>query len=764
MKFFHLFILTFLLRVTLVAQKKPEIGLVLSGGGAKGLAHIGVLEVLDEVGLKVNYITGASMGSIIGALYAIGYTGDSIHKIAMSEKWEILLTNQVSLEYLPPEEKSEYGQFNLELSYENKKLNTPNGLLDGHLLGLELSRLTLPVSDRKKFTEFPIPYKCVAANIEKGTVEILDSGNIVQAISASMAIPSLFKPVEFNGMFLIDGGVLRVFPVSELKEMGADIVIGVNVSAGTLPAKKLGSIPSVLFQSIFLAGSVDFLKQKKNVDYLIEPPLSNYSAADFGKVDSLIKLGRQQAELLRPSFIQLKDSLEKLYPGQYTRNVVLPVKKDISYVELEVKGLKKYPETYVLAGLKLPKEGTVNIEDLNININLLVATRDFRKISYETIYEKERNGNKLLIYVQESSRYTAQMDINYNTLFKSSVILNLTARNLGIQNSKLVSSLNIGDNIRIKAAYKIYVGNKRMGQICAGTFFDQFDLPSSPGNGSVLLFSKLQKMNQYGFNLQYNQRVSTNLILLSSLARDFYSIKTLIDANEDVTHIQSNNYALNAGFLYNSLNITNYPTAGWKVYLNASQILNYKYRFVDNNNEEINSDQVMTAIGKQNAPNKDFQQIYLSVSNCFKIIRKTIFLNSFYSGLTFNTPVTYSHFYKTGGLRENFIGNVPVAGMKEFSHRSSPFLMNNIVSYQPGIQQQILKPFYLILRTSISAISDQIENIDFGSNQVEKRINGISLTTAYNSPAGPLEFSLIRSNQFRDYMIYVNFGYNFFNR
>src|ERR1700760_374667 len=233
----HLFICFLLLQLAGRASAqsgqpgpRPKIGVVLSGGGAKGLAHIGILKAIDSAGLKVDYITGTSMGSIIGGLYAIGYPADSIEKIARGIDWDLLLSNQSNMRSMIMDEKGEYGRYDIELPWVNHWFRFSTGVIEGQELWLKFSELFRPVYKIKDFSKFSIPFRCIATDVSTGDAVVLDSGEIVPALRASMAIPSVFTAVEYNGHKLVDGGVVRNFPVTDVREMGASYVIGSNVS------------------------------------------------------------------------------------------------------------------------------------------------------------------------------------------------------------------------------------------------------------------------------------------------------------------------------------------------------------------------------------------------------------------------------------------------------------------------------------------------------------------------------------------------------
>ncbi|HTS44119.1 MAG TPA: patatin-like phospholipase family protein, partial [Puia sp.] len=236
---------------------RPKIGLALSGGGAKGLAHIGILKAIDSAGLKIDYITGTSMGAIIGSLYAVGYSADSIEKIARKIDWDQVLSNQYPLKNIIMEEKSEYGKYELELPWVNHWFRLSTGVLEGQELWLKFSQLLFPVYNIKNFTQFPIPFKCIATDISTGEAVVLDSGEIISAVRASMAIPSLFTAVPYNGRLLVDGGIVRNFPVRDVREMGANIVIGSNVANGLLSVDKVNNALQVLLQVAFFREAED---------------------------------------------------------------------------------------------------------------------------------------------------------------------------------------------------------------------------------------------------------------------------------------------------------------------------------------------------------------------------------------------------------------------------------------------------------------------------------------------------------------------------
>mgnify|MGYP006162877095 CR=1 FL=1 len=235
--------------------------MVLSGGGAKGFAHIGVLKVLEEAGIKIDYIGGTSMGSVIGGLYASGYNASQIDSIFKKTNFDELIND-----YIPRSSKNFYGKRNDELyaivlPFSNLRVGIPEALSKGMYNYNLLSSLTRNVRHVRDFNQLPTPFLCIGTNIETGEEVLLNKGNLVQAMMASAAFPSLFTPVEIDGNLLVDGGVVNNYPIEEVRKLGADIIIGVDVQDDLMKRKNLKNATRILVQITNLQ-SIDKMKNK----------------------------------------------------------------------------------------------------------------------------------------------------------------------------------------------------------------------------------------------------------------------------------------------------------------------------------------------------------------------------------------------------------------------------------------------------------------------------------------------------------------------
>jgi len=211
---------------------RPKIGLVLSGGGAKGFAHIGVLEVFEKEGIPIDYIAGTSIGSIIGGLYAIGYNSQQLKAFVTNQEWVHLLSDHISRDYKNIFEKYDQDRYLISFKLRTDEgISLPAGVVEGHNVINKLCELTAKYHEVRDFNEFPIPFACVAADIATGDEVVIRNGFLPEAIFASMSIPTIFAPSVIQDKLVVDGGIANNFPADVVKDMGADIIIGVDIQS-----------------------------------------------------------------------------------------------------------------------------------------------------------------------------------------------------------------------------------------------------------------------------------------------------------------------------------------------------------------------------------------------------------------------------------------------------------------------------------------------------------------------------------------------------
>ncbi|MBN2416678.1 patatin-like phospholipase family protein [bacterium] len=299
-----------LLNTPCPGQERPKVGLVLSGGGARGLAHIGVLKMLDDLEIPVDCIAGTSMGGIVGALYAIGYSGREIEEIVRRTDWVRLFSDEPRRSLQPYLQKKEYGRYQLEFGIVDFKPVLPPGLVIGQNLFLTFADLIFPFNKVRNFDDLPKRYRCVAVNLQTGREFVIGNGPLDKAMRTTMAIPSIFSPVVWNDSLYIDGGILNNLPVDVVTAMGADIIIAVDVMGPQKEPRKPRSIVDVFEETLSILGMDRWRGNVEHADLYIQPDLDGFAITDFSKqkIRTIVARGDSAARNSRQRLIELRDS------------------------------------------------------------------------------------------------------------------------------------------------------------------------------------------------------------------------------------------------------------------------------------------------------------------------------------------------------------------------------------------------------------------------------------------------------------------------
>ncbi len=286
-------------------RSRPTVGLVLSGGGARGFAHIGVLKVLEENRVPVDYVGGASIGGLIGALYAMGKTPDEIEELIAGLDWDKLFASTTAFDNLSFRRKEDRRNIPGPIPFRGDPtdLKLPSAFNSGHEIGVLFDRVTLPYARVRDFDELPIPFRTVGTNMVNGNSEVLESGSLSRSLRATMSIPGVFAPVEVDGKILADGGLVNNIPTNVVKAMGADILLVVNIETQLADREALESLIGVLAQTINIATAENSRRSLQQADIIIAPDMQDYTSTSFGSSEAIIKLGydgaKQKEVLLR---------------------------------------------------------------------------------------------------------------------------------------------------------------------------------------------------------------------------------------------------------------------------------------------------------------------------------------------------------------------------------------------------------------------------------------------------------------------------------
>jgi len=726
----YISLLSILYSSNLAAQEKdslrPKIGLVLSGGGAKGLAHIGVLRILEKHKIPIDYITGTSMGSVIGALYSLGYSANQIEDIANSMNWDEIFDGSTVRRLISIEEKDQEGKFILEVPVKKGKPVIPTGLILGQKLEMALANVTWSVHGVTDFSKFPIPFACIATDIETGEAVVFNKGYLPDIIRASMAIPSVFSAVELDGKLLVDGGLVRNFPVSDVKRMGADIVIGVDVASPLYKKAQLTSMLKIMEQAASFMNEQTNLQETKLVDILIKPNITGYDASSFSAADTLIKHGEEAALLVENQIVDLKYKL-----GQYNDSII--VKKapaalySIFIHKVQFEGLNKVSKRLINSKLNIKDSSWVTLTDIEMAVSRVYGSKYFEKVNYSII--DSNNETNLIIKVIEQPFSVYKTGINYNNYFNASLILNGTFRNVLGEGSRLLLNAKLSYSPEFSVDYSIFTNLKPS----VG-----FRFQSEYYNLEETWYSISNTVNLS----VYNNTFSAKTGFVSSLSNStLFSLGAEITYNHfNPVHFYFNeNLPERSGIqVFSHFKVDTYDR---NIYPNSGAFLNLFSSFMIN--ELLKTD---TNFDKQ------YWKFILNYEQYFPLSNRLIFRQSLNSGISLADSLFYHDQFFMGG-EINFKNYVfPLTGYR-FMQISAP----NIVSAGMGLRFEPWRGKFLMLDANAGIAEQHIEDI----------INpgviylGASLGIGIKTIIGPIEYKISTNNFDRHFNHWIQIGYNF---
>lgn len=643
-----LFLSFFLFQFSIFAQDsipRPKIGLVLSGGGAKGLAHIGVLKKIDEYGIKIDYIGGTSMGAIVGGLYAAGYTGIQIDSIFAAADYDAIIqdyTPRKSKDYYEREYNDRYA---VSLPFNKFKIGVPISLSRGLYNYNLLTRLLHHVRHVRDFKKLPIPFVCVATDIETGEQVVLEKGVLTQSIVASSALPTLYAPVNIDGKYLIDGGVLNNFPVQEVKNMGADLIIGVDVQYELKGRDELNEATKLLSQITNLQMIKKMEEKKPLVNIYIKPNINEFTVVSFEKGPEIIEYGEAAAN-------EFANELKKLSTNNKIEKTFVPqtVKDSLLITAIKTNDLENFTDYYIQGKLRFKPGKKISYSDLIQGIDFLNTTQNFSSLSYTL--DKNGEGDELnLFLVENKTKNYLKFGLHFDGLFKSGVLINVTKRKLLFKNDMFSADFVLGDNFRYFLDYNVDIGynlsvgiNAKLYQFNrnVNTNFTQWDVYREEGTNSINLGYR-NFSNQLYFQTLFIQKFSAKVGLefdnLRFQSETFSSSNSIFD--------NGNYLSLFGSLNFDSLDNKFFPKSGWTFIGNAqSYIASSEFEEILLKHSVINAE----AAYAQSITKK--ATLVLKTEGGFTLGEQGIpILNFFIGGYGFKSFNNFRHFYGY-----NFVG------------------------------------------------------------------------------------------------------------
>lgn len=724
--------------------KKPtddlKVGLVLSGGGAKGFAHIGVLKVLEENGVRVDYIAGTSMGAIVGGLYASGYTANELDSIISKTNFTSLIQDLIPRGAMTFYEKEESERYVLTLPFDRFKLGFPSGISRGQNVYSLLSRLTQHVSGVEDFSKLPIPFLCVATDIETTEEVILSSGSLAQAISASGALPSLFNPKYIDGKLLLDGGIVNNFPVDQIKSK-VDIIIGVDVQDGLRDKSELNSMVDVLMQLSTFTTTRGLDDKKDEVDVYMHPDIDEYTVMSFDKTKEIIASGEKaangQKELLQ-QISKLQRPTNKVH-----EKIIIP--DSIAISEINIRGNENYTRSYVLGKLKLESETKVSFNDFDMGVYNLLATRNFSSIDFEF---KEKESDKYIanFFLRESpSKQFFRIAAHYDDVYKTSALLNITRKRLLTANDIVSLDFIVGDNIRYQFDY--YVDKGHYWSYGFSSKYDTSEVdasvrllgPEFDSLGETPDINRLTVIHNIFRNRLYLETLFKRHFLVGIGAQHkwlrVYSNTFGLDSKSNETVFDNSNYYSAVGYImFDTLDDTFYPDNG--IYLRGD------------------IEQLLYTTGR-NKSNSSFGVVRGQAVGAMPMAKNLTFIGGLEAGFVLGRQHTRTMDFLLGGFGYSSMHNmVQLYGYAPFSLRGDSYF-----TVKAEVDFEFYPKNHINFAYNIANVGDDL----FESKEFYSKIQytGFAIGYGIETFLGPIDIKYSYSPELKNSEVYVVVGYPF---
>lgn len=727
-----------------MANIRPKVGLVLSGGGSLGMAHIGVLKVMEEAGLRPDYITGVSMGSIIGGMYALGYSADSLHKIVKGMNWDLILSNNIEENKVIFPEKEHFNNSIVSLPLSSKKVTLPSGLINGQQIENIFSYYAWPAAGISDFSKLPIPFMCLAVDILNGKKVELHNGYLPDAMRASSAVPTFFTPIKIDSALLVDGGVQRNYAAEEVRKMGADIVIGSYTGFQIYSEDELKSMTGIIKQIVFQRSHEDYQEQKKITDLLIEPKVRELHSTVFSNADTIIDRGYKAALPFRENFRKLADSLNMISPQKPLENIL--DNQIFSFNKIEVTGNVLYSDYQILGVLGIAPGDKIDKNIIREKIDLLYGKTWFEKVKYRI---SSRNDS-LILFIDCIERPKSMFygGVHYDNTINAGLVFRTTFKDLVSKNSFIDFDSFIGEFYRFKLTMLQYIDrNERFG-FSADFYADYNHLP---------MFKIREEMGNAYYRNNYagvtiskylglNHLMNVTLVMQnSSLIPDYISMDQLRKI--------SYRY-LSEGYSYkiNSLDTKHFPNKGllFQISVNTSRLLSGRIQ-TDYDKKTYTSEFPDDFLFKRSYSVTGDLRRYYSPGKKLTLAAGGDFLFTHT-----NDSITSPHnYYFAGGLESSFSRSIPLIG---FHTGEIPVEM--FAGLRIDADFEFFKDLHLSLLTNIAIAKEP------GSIEDLTVLGGYGLGVGYMSIIGPLKIGLMHGLSSRERYLnaikgYLSIGFNF---
>lgn len=715
-----------------LAQERKKVGVVLSGGGAKGVAHIQALKVIEEAGIPIDYIVGTSMGSIIGGLYSIGYTPQQLDSMVRKQDWMFLLSDRVkrSAMSLNEREKSEKYVFSFPFT-KSPKDAVSGGIIKGQNLANLFTELTVGYHDSVDFNKLPIPFACVSQNIVNGEQIVFHNGILATAMRASMAIPGVFTPVRKDSMILIDGGMINNYPVDVARSMGADIIIGVDVQNNLKGIDKLNIAPDILSQIIDLTTKNNHQSNVGLTDTYIKVNVEGYSSASFtpAAIDSLMHRGEVAARKQWASLLALKKKIgiaDTFVPQSHGPYTMFSKDRTLHVKEITFSDVEENDKKWLMKKCKLQENSRISMRQIEQALFILRGNQSYSNASYTLTDTPE--GYKLNFLLEKKYEKTINVGIRFDSEEIASLLINATAQLKTHIPSKVSVTGRLGKRYMARVDYTLEPMQQR--NVNFSYMFQYNDINIYDHGDRAYNTTYKYHSGEFGFSDVWYK----NFRFGFGARIEYFKYKDFLFKKPEFTMNVNSEYFISyfAQLRYNTFDKGYFPSKGSN--------FSGAYSLYTDNFARYNG----------HAP---FSALSASWESVFSISNRLTLIPALYGRVLIGQEIPYAYENALGGdvFGRYLPQQLPFAGIYniELTH-------NSVAVASLKLRQRMGSKHYITLAGNFALSDDNFFKILKGN-----RIYGCSIGYGLDSMFGPLEASLGYSNQSKDVGFYVNLGFSF---
>ena len=727
-------LLTLMVALPLSAQERKRVAVVLSGGGAKGTAHIGALKVIERAGIPVDIVTGTSMGSLIGGLYAIGYNADALDSLVRGLDWSYVISDRENMSRQSLSDRKKQNTYILSQGLTIGKRNeNDGGFIKGKNINMLLEKLCIGYTDSIDFNRLPIPFACVATNLVDNTEVDFRSGRLPQALRASMAIPAVFSPVRIGKMVLVDGGLTNNYPVDLARAMGADIVIGVSVQDSLRTSENLNSTISILMQMVDLNTLNKLEDNIANTDLFIHVNPSGYSAASFNAtaVDTLIRRGEAEATRHWDELLALKQKIgisPSFRPVKLTplRPSVMTDRVHITNCTFE--NMTSQDEDFLRAKFHLNRLDSITSREEDE-----ITTSMRTDLFYQTATSRLIEGNDgYRLVLTAGNRKTSQVNLGFRFDNEEMVALQVNA-NLPLKKTLFVSSditLRLGKRLMAGGELIFHPRALRFTRPVISYYFRRNDID---------VYHEGDREYSVLYNMHQTQVEPVNIAIRNfgfkaGLRWDYYRFgnKLQSDISRQVDFENGHFFIYQAQMEFNSEDHWYFPTRGGRFVA--------RYAYITDNFAQMNN-------------RAGISDVSASWRKSFPVSERFTLESLLYGRLLFGTDIPHIYGNIIGGTSFGHYveSQMPFAGLGHVEYAERHF-----IGAQLQGRQRMGKNHHVCLLASVAQHAPEMKDI-----MQTKTLIGGQLAYYYDSVFGPLGASAGYCNRTKTPYFYINLGYEF---